>query len=213
VYRRKYGADLSDVKKQAAMNAGNAGLSVVLVPCVMPGVNDGQLGGIVRYAAEHMPAVKGVYFQPLSYFGRYDGGERKRLTIPGLIKLLEAQTGGEIRAEDFQPGNCEHPVCSFQAVYRKKPDGRLAALTHFQEKPLGPDNWKRVREHAKSLWGEKQQNLLTVGGMAFQDVWNYDSLRVGRCTIQIIGRQGELVPLCAKYLTSASGRRIPAADL
>jgi uncharacterized radical SAM superfamily Fe-S cluster-containing enzyme len=213
VYRRKYGADLSDIKKRAVMNAGNAGLSVVLVPCVIPGVNDGQLGDIVHYAAERMPVGKGVYFQPISYFGLYDGGERKRLTIPGIIKRLEAQTGGEIHAEDFLPGNCEHPICSFQAVYRKKPDGRLAALTHFQEKSMGPDNWKRVREHAKLLWGPKRQNLLTIGGMAFQDVWNYDSMRVGSCTIQIIGRQGTLVPLCAKYLTGASGQRIPAADL
>ena len=213
VYRRKYGADLRDSKNRAVINAGNAGLSVVLVPCVMPGVNDGQLGDIIRYAGENMPAVKGVYFQPLSYFGLYDGGEKKRLTIPGLIRRLEAQTGGEIDAEDFLPGNCEHPVCSFQAVYMRRPDGRLAALTHFQEKQPGPDNWKRVREHAKSLWGPKRQNLLSIGGMAFQDAWNYDSMRVGACTIQIIGRKGELVPLCAKYLTSTSGRRIPAADV
>lgn len=213
VFARKYGTDLSEVKNRAVINAGLAGLRVVLVPCILPGVNDDQLGEIISFAIERMPVVKGVYFQPVSYFGHYECGERKRITIPRILECIKTQTNGKIDPLDFLPGNCEHPLCSFQGVFIKRPDGRLTALTHMKEKQLSCDNYKRVREHAKSLWAGELQNLLTIGGMAFQDAWNYDSMRAARCTIQIIGRQGDLVPLCAKYLTSSTGQRIPAADI
>ena len=34
----------------------------------MPGVNDHALGEIVRFARDHVPAVRGVHFQPVQYW-------------------------------------------------------------------------------------------------------------------------------------------------
>lgn len=49
--------------------------------------------------------------------------------------------------------------------------------------------------------------------MAFQDGSNIDLMRVRRCTIQIIGRDGTLTPLCSKYLSGCGGSRIlPGID-
>ena len=49
--------------------------------------------------------------------------------------------------------------------------------------------------------------------MAFQDAWNADLLRVARCTVQILQRDGTLVPLCGKYLSGAGGERLlPGID-
>jgi uncharacterized radical SAM superfamily Fe-S cluster-containing enzyme len=44
--------------------------------------------------------------------------------------------------------------------------------------------------------------------MAFQDIWNYDIERVKRCTIQIIGKDKKLIPLCTKYLTNDKGEKL-----
>ncbi len=208
VYRYKYSADLFDTKREAIKNCVKAGLAIVLVPCIIPGVNDDQLGAIIRIAKEGMPSVKGVYFQPISYFGCYPSDGRQRITIPEIMRRIESQTGGEINASDFLPGNYEHPLCSFQGIFLKDRNNSLKALTRLDKRQLNEHNFIRIRNNAKYLWSESNQSYLTIGGMAFQDVWNYDSQRTGRCSIQIIGRNGSLVPLCAKYLTSAAGRRV-----
>ncbi|NCB06108.1 MAG: hypothetical protein EOM69_11410 [Clostridia bacterium] len=183
-----------------------AGLAVILVPCVMPGQNDGELGDIFRFAKTHMPAVKGVFFQPVSYFGVYPGA-RARITIPELLRKLEQQTGGELMKRDFMPGSCEHPQCSFNGFFMEARGGAMQAVTRFQPKTKSSSETDIIKA-TKSSWRYSGRRYLTVGGMAFQDVWNIDLRRVERCTIQIIGEGGALTPLCAKYLTAADGRRL-----
>ncbi len=87
-----------------------------MVPCVIPGSNDGQLGRIVSLAKNYMPIVKGIYFQPVSWFGAYPKipTDNMRITIPEVLRLLEEQTDGELKSIDFLPGNCEHPACCFR---------------------------------------------------------------------------------------------------
>lgn len=213
VYLSKYGVPMLERKKRAVSNAADAGFSIVLVPCIMPGVNDGQLGEIIEYAKSHIPSVKGVYFQPISYFGKYPPEERKRITIPEVLRLIEAQSDGKLPASSFLPGSAEHALCSFQGIFFRSPAGELKPATSIGDKGRSEDSYKRIRKNTKYLWGNANRTYFSIGGMTFQDVWNYDSQRTGACTIQVIGRDGRLVPLCAKYLTSSDGRRIPAADL
>ena len=54
----------------------------------------------------------------------------------------------------------------------------------------------------------ERSTTLTIGGMAFQDAWNIDLLRVKRCSIQIIQKDGRLIPLCSKYLSSVRGEKL-----
>lgn len=213
VYHSKYGVQMLERKKKAVSNAADAGLSIVLVPCIMPGINDGQLGGIIEYAKSNIASVKGVYFQPISYFGKYPPKEREHITIPRVLRLIEAQSGGKLSASSFLPGNAEHPLCSFQGIFLRNAQGELTPVTSIGVKERSIDSYQRVRNNTKYLWGSSNRNYFSIGGMTFQDVWNYDSQRTGACTIQIIGRDGRLVPLCAKYLTSSDGQRISAADI
>ena len=70
-------------------------MGVVLVPVIVPGVNDGEIGHILDFALEHMPVVRGVHFQPASHFGRYDQRLPKdRYTLPDLLQAIEVQTKG-----------------------------------------------------------------------------------------------------------------------
>jgi len=86
-------------------NARSAGMKLVLVPTVIRGVNDHELGDIVEFAFTNLDVVRGVNFQPVSLVGRMPQEEREkhRITIPDVIRALEEQTGGAIAREDFYP--------------------------------------------------------------------------------------------------------------
>ena len=66
------------------------------MPTLVPGVNTEDIGNIIRLALVQMPAVRGVHFQPICYFGRYplDPSDDMRITIPEVIRAIEAQTNG-----------------------------------------------------------------------------------------------------------------------
>jgi len=142
-YRILRGRPLLAQKMRAVERCAQAGLAVVLVPTIMPGVNDGELGALVRFAAAWPGVVRGLHLQPISYFGRYPGGAaapagaraggadfprwdtHPRATLPELLRALEEQTGGEVRTEHFSPSCCEHVRCSFRARYWVRDGGVL----------------------------------------------------------------------------------------
>ena len=207
-YQAKYGENILRQKDRAIENCGRAGIAVVLVPCVIPGANDDQLGAIIDYAIQKVPVVRGVYFQPVSYFGIYPGDKVRRITIPEVIRRIESQTGGRVRERDFLPGAYEAAACSFQASYLVGADGKLTALNRRGKRNASPDGYKKIRRTTKLLWLPDQKRLLFIGGMAFQDAGNIDLIRIRRCSVQIIGRGGKMIPLCSKYLTDREGRRL-----
>lgn len=206
-YYAKYGRSLLDIKKKAVENCAEAGLAVVLVTCVIPGENDVELGEIVRYAVEHMPTVKGIYLQPISYFGIYPEDNIRRITIPDVIRRLSEQCS-DISVQDFGPGAYDHAQCSFNACYMLDKSGHLKALTRFSKREIDADAVHRLRKNLRATWLPSKQKMLTIGGMAFQDGWNIDLMRVQRCSIQIITKEGELVPLCSKYLSGCNGTKL-----
>jgi uncharacterized radical SAM superfamily Fe-S cluster-containing enzyme len=207
-YLYKYGRNLLADKLKAIANCSQAGLAVVLTPCIIPGVNDHEIGNIIHLAKEWLPNVRGVFFQPISYFGNYPDNKRPRITIPAIIREIERQSDGEISSVSFLPAACEHPQCSFNGFFRLDPAGKLRAVTHFQKRVVEPDAASRVRRMQKSNWIVGAQKQLTIGGMAFQDAWNLDVERLRRCTIGIIGKDRRLIPLCAKYLTDEKGNKL-----
>jgi uncharacterized radical SAM superfamily Fe-S cluster-containing enzyme len=71
VYQRLRGRELFAVKCQAIENLAEVGIGVVLVPTLVHGINTTQLWDIVRFGLELQPHVRGVHFQPMSFFGRY----------------------------------------------------------------------------------------------------------------------------------------------
>ena len=128
-YERIRGARLLKTKQQAIEHCAAAGLGVVLVPTLVPGVNVDEIGGIVEFALARVPAVRAIHFQPVSYFGRYPAApsDRDRITLPEVMQQLERQTGGMIRAADFGPGSAENAYCSFAGKFFVGDDGRLSA--------------------------------------------------------------------------------------
>ncbi|MGI6657572.1 MAG: radical SAM (seleno)protein TrsS [Desulfobulbus sp.] len=130
VHRQIRGRDLHDTKQRAIEHCAAAGLGIVLVPVLVPGINTGEVWSIIEYALQFAPAVRGVHFQPLSYFGRYPRppSDQDRLTLPELLQLLFVQSGGRLQPEQFAPPACEHALCSLHGSFLIEEDGRLTAL-------------------------------------------------------------------------------------
>jgi len=79
VYRTIRGRNLFDLKVRAISNCAEVKIGVVLVPTVIPNVNLHQLGEIVQFAKKWIPTVKGIHFQPVSYFGQISPVTERRI--------------------------------------------------------------------------------------------------------------------------------------
>lgn len=134
IYQKLRGAALLSAKLRAIENCTDLGIGVILVPTLVPGTNTQDINKIIQLALKHTPIIRGVHFQPVSYFGRYDEycGDGSRLTIPEIIHLLVEQSGGEIQADAFRPSGCENALCSFHANFILMPDGHLMPLTQHR---------------------------------------------------------------------------------
>ena len=129
-YTTLRGRPLLAEKKQAIANCAAARLGVVLVPTLVPGVNIHEIGPIIEYAIGRLPHVRGVHFQPVSYFGRYPRTplDRDRYTLPELMRAVESQTRGVIPLESLRASGCEHSLCSFHGNYVLMPDDSVRPL-------------------------------------------------------------------------------------
>ena len=125
------GDKLLDTKFHAIEACGNAGLGVTLVPTLKPGVNEQHIGAVIEFAVQNSPVVRGVHFQPISYFGRYPSPpkDEDRITIPEVLTAIEAQTGGKFKVSDFIPSSCDHPRCGFHGDFVVLPQGKIMKLT------------------------------------------------------------------------------------
>ncbi|MGQ4891018.1 MAG: tetraether lipid synthase Tes [Candidatus Njordarchaeia archaeon] len=102
--------------------------SVVLVPVVIRGVNDGEVGDIIRFGAMNMDIVRGVNFQPISITGSVPKEVRKkvRITIPDVIKYIEDQTEGDIPREAWYTIPWTTTFSDFIEALTHKPTLRMA---------------------------------------------------------------------------------------
>lgn len=207
-YLTKYGRPMLEIKKKAVKNCAIAGLAVVLVTCIIPGENDDQLGAIINFAKSNIPAVKGVYFQPVSFFGTYDCDMLKRITVPEVLRKIEEQTDGEIEASCFSPGAYEHAQCAFNGNFILYRSRELIPITKFRVRKYDSEGYIGIRKAVRKTWMPGDGNTLTIGGMGFQDAWNIDLFRISRCSVQIIGRDHQMMPLCSKYLTDDMNRKL-----
>jgi uncharacterized radical SAM superfamily Fe-S cluster-containing enzyme len=139
IYQRLRGRPLLARKLAAIEQCAAHQVGVVLVPTLVPGVNIQDIGNLIELALQRMPAVRGVHFQPVSYFGRYPGfpdgapQDEDRITIPEVIRAIEEQTQGKIDRTTFRPPGGENALCSFHGNYVVMPDGSLVPLTRRTE--------------------------------------------------------------------------------
>ncbi|MBX3128363.1 MAG: radical SAM protein [Polyangiaceae bacterium] len=110
---RKVG-NLFDVKCRAIENLHAAGIDVVLVVTVVRGVNDDQVGEIVRFAIDNADKITVVSFQPVSFTGRDEDisdADRaaQRYTLSHLARDLKSQLGATEPMRDWFPLSAMNP--------------------------------------------------------------------------------------------------------
>lgn len=230
IYQAIRGRRLFDVKAKAIDCCAQHEIGVVLVPTLIPGINAHNIGGIIKFALENHPAVRGVHFQPVSYFGRIpqEPTDQDRITLPEVIQAIEEQTKGLIKAASLKPHNGR---CSFSGNFTKQQDGSLKPIINSSccTGPERADELARktrtfvarqwsgaekltIQSPGTNSWDNLIQQLKTyafsISGMAFQDVWNLDIERLKNCCIHVVNPEGKLIPFCAYNLTDKFGHSI-----
>jgi uncharacterized radical SAM superfamily Fe-S cluster-containing enzyme len=240
-------------------------MSIVLVPTVVKGLNNDQVGDILRYAIENRSVVRAVNYQPVSFCGRIDQKEREaqRYTLPDLIDDLCQQTDFMTREdwynvpfvtpisellsvlyEEPKVAFTSHPHCGMATYLFIDGSGKVTPITRFvdveglmsdiyklakdsegaffkfpgkvkafnivkkhlieDEMPKGMTSVKLLKmlnsvfsDTGKESLAEFAWSLVMVGGMHFQDSYNYDIERVKRCVIHYVVPDKRIIPFCA----------------
>ncbi len=107
--------NLLPIKLEAIENCRKAGLGLVLVPTLVKGINDDQVGDILKLALDNVDIIHGVNFQPVSFSGRtpHEEVEQQRITIPDFIDLVDNQSNHQITKQDFYPPSFVQPISEF----------------------------------------------------------------------------------------------------
>ncbi|MDD4245311.1 MAG: radical SAM protein [Candidatus Methanomethylophilaceae archaeon] len=232
IYMKTRGKPLFDVKKKAIENCKEVGgIGITLVVTVSPDINLDSVGEIIKFATENVPVVKGVHFQPIAHFGRYpvEPKDENRVLLPDLVKAIEKQTKGMLRADNFMPTSCSNVHCDLKSLSVVLPDGSLFPLTTMS---LGPPKkteniadktrtevsqyWRVIEDTMdggndtednswRSFVKRAKTHYLTVSAMAFQDAWTGETERWERCCIHVVTLDGKLIPFCLFNVTSKDG--------
>lgn len=153
--------DLLREKLRALDRLAEIGCDVVLVPAIERDVNLHEVGRIVQFGIEH-PAVRGVNFQPAFHAGRHASHDPlRRVTIPDILRELEAQTGGTFLVSDFVPVPCCFPTCNSVTYAYLDDDGQVIPLPRLLDvedyldyitNRIIPDVNAEVRAALEGLW-------------------------------------------------------------
>jgi uncharacterized radical SAM superfamily Fe-S cluster-containing enzyme len=152
--------DILKEKLRALDRLAEIGLNVTIVPAIERGVNEHEVGKIVEFAIEH-PAIRGITFQPAFHAGRYMSHDpMRRMTIPDITRLIEAQTGGKFVAGDFVPVPCCFPTCNavtyaFVEAGRVVPLPRIINVNDYLDyitNRIVPDFSYEIRTALEGLW-------------------------------------------------------------
>ncbi len=121
-----------ELSRKAVENCSKTGMGLVLVPTVINGRNDHEIGDIIRYAADNIDVVRGVNFQPVAFTGAAseDDVRRERVTIPDLAERIEDQTAGIIKKDHFYPVPCVMPISDLVEAYTGLPQIRFTTHQH-----------------------------------------------------------------------------------
>ena len=111
VYLRVRGQRLLEKKLACIENCRKAGLKIIFVPTIVKGVNDHEIGDMIRLAIDNVDCVSGFSFQPVCFTGRINRREleSKRFTQSDLAHAVADQTGLTDKYEDWFPLSCISP--------------------------------------------------------------------------------------------------------
>src|SRR5881296_3697567 len=193
---RKVG-NLFDVKLKAIDNLHKAGVEIVPVVTIVNGINNEQVGRIIKFALDNPKTIGFLSFQPVSFTGRDeavtdDRRTAQRYTLSHLAHDVKNQTGIGEPVRDWFPisfmstfsdwadqvhgPNADwgqlscgcHPNCGIgMAIMVDKHTKEGAPVTSFLNADRLAKDIAKVNDWARSKW-------LSITGMALALLKNYD---------------------------------------
>lgn len=121
---------LWDKKLAAIANCRALGMKICLVPTILRGVNDHQVGEIFRFAVENIDVISGISYQPVSFTGRIDESQRRaqRYTLGDLAQDIGAASGAS-PLRDMYPLSIVVPLSQLLEALTGKPKIRSSCHT------------------------------------------------------------------------------------
>src|SRR6201993_3505309 len=192
--------NLFDVKMRAIENLWSSGVDIVPVITIINGINNEQVGAVVRFALDNPKKIPFLSFQPVSFTGRDeaitdDRRKAQRYTLSHLAHDVKNQTGlGEptrdwfpisfmstfsdfadlVHGPDAQWGQLScgcHPNCGIgMAVMCDKETKEAVPVTAFLRAEQLAKDVARIND-------ARRGRFLSVAGMALALMRNYDPFK------------------------------------
>jgi uncharacterized radical SAM superfamily Fe-S cluster-containing enzyme len=167
IYEVLRGRPLFDEKLQILEMLRGRSVPTSLTMTVAGGINDDQFPALLDYFFAQAHVVS-LMIQPLSFAGRGRqlAGIAKRLTIPDVIRLLGAAGVPQVRAQDFVPLPCSHPLCFNLAFYLMLEGGGSVSLNRLVE----ASRWLKTLAN-RTVFGLEREEHEQLKDMIFE-LWS-----------------------------------------
>lgn len=222
VYEATCGRDILDVKLRVVERCREVGIQVVLSVAVVAGLNDGQLGDLLRYSLENSDVVAGLALQPAFTSGRFDAKRAMPMSAGDVIFQLAEQSDGLLRPYDIWPLGCSNPLCDTGVflVKGEAPEGVVAHPSGFfpatqalslEEYRAGysPDSPQgSVFADILAKRGVPVRTGLSIIIMNYMDAVSMDVQRLRECSMMVTVPDGRAIPFCSYHLTNSAGERV-----
>ncbi|MBZ0273245.1 radical SAM protein [bacterium] len=219
------GADLSKQKFKVIERLSKRGFNIHLACMVARGVNDGEIGDILRFASSHAN-IRRVSFYPRSHIGRIEDHEAGSTHVIDVMNAIENGTGGEVTADDLLASKrlgerihkvTHHPMfrprpCIFPALLMREGDRLLSCHKLFSPASA----WRHPRAFAKlARYGRRllapddagyPPDFLFINIEKFYDGHAFDVAGAHNCHHIYLTPQGAL-PFCV-YNTRVRGKGV-----
>ena len=97
-------------------------MEIILVNTLMKGLNDNEVGDMIRFAAKNTDIVRGLIFQPIAFTGRAtENPFRENFREWSFAEDVEKQTSGEIKATDLFPMSVMTSPIKIMRKFMQKP--------------------------------------------------------------------------------------------
>lgn len=165
--------ELAELKRRLVERLLDLGARLSLTVTLARDVNEGELADILGLFFRETQ-IMSVMVQPLCHAGRarthFSGDPLRILTIPEVVSLLAASSGGALVPADFTPLPCSHPTCFALTYLLRTGSGALVPLPRL----IDPESYLDIIKN-QALLGTDTDTLLRVKD-ALYALWTSDGI-------------------------------------
>lgn len=215
VTQKLRGADVLPVKMRAIENCRAEGIPVILSVTVVAGINDTELGALIRFAMDNLDVIGGLALQPAFVSGRFDVPQQKHLSVGDVLRLIGDQTQQQVKPRDFLPVGSSHPLC-YASTYLFETEAGYDPFT----KHLTEVDYRQLIDYSSpqgAVFADIVAQLSATNPMSrglpilimeYMDAWTMDLDRARECNLAVTVPGGASIPFCIYHLTDSRGKRL-----